>query len=167
MAHLDVVPPGDLSLWSSDPFQLQVDGDRLIGRGVEDNHQGLVSALLAIQALRHAGLQPSCTLGLAIVADEETGSQYGLHYLMQNHRDQFTSKDLIIVPDAGDSAGETIEIAEKSILWLKVKTIGKQCHASTPALGRNAHRAGAHLVVKLDQLGAIFSRPMTSSLIRP
>lgn len=152
MAHLDVVPAGDTSEWNTDPFQLVVEGDRLYGRGTEDNHQGLVSALMAIKAMQEAGEQPPCNIGLAIVADEETGSAYGLHYLMQHHRDAFAGDDLIIVPDAGDAEGLTIEIAEKSILWLKIEIIGKLCHASTPALGINAHRAAAHLAVRLDSL---------------
>ena len=42
VGHMDVVPVGDLNLWSGDPFTLRVDGDTLIGRGVEDNHQGIV-----------------------------------------------------------------------------------------------------------------------------
>jgi len=156
MSHLDVVPPGDLRMWSGDPFQLRVDGDRLIGRGVEDNHQGLVSSLLAAKAVKEAGLMPHCNIGLAIVADEETGNDKGLNYVMEKHAAEFGRDDLIIVPDAGDSLGQTIEIAEKGILWLKIEVRGKQCHASTPALGINAHRAAAHLVVKMDELGAIF-----------
>ncbi len=158
LAHLDVVPPGDLKLWSSDPFQLKVDGDRLIGRGVEDNHQGLVSALIVMAALKELSMTPALNVGLAIVADEETGSQYGLHYLLQKHRAEFSDQDLIIVPDAGDAVGQTIEIAEKSILWLQLQVQGKQCHASTPALGINAHRAAAHLAVKLDSLYEQFNQ---------
>ncbi len=158
MTHLDVVPPGDLKLWSNDPFTLTVAGDRLIGRGVEDNQQGLVSALLAVRALRKAGVTPACDIGLAVVADEENGSEFGLHYLLKHHRDAFGCQDLIIVPDAGDEKGLTIEIAEKSILWLQVQVQGKQCHASTPAQGINAHRAAAHLAVKLDSLYQTFNQ---------
>ena len=157
MAHLDVVPAGDLSLWDSDPFELQVKGDELTGRGVEDNHQGLISALLAIKALRENNVPPFLPIGLAIVADEENGSKHGLQYLMQNHREQFRDDDLIIVPDAGDDKGVCIEIAEKSILWIKFKISGKQCHASTPDLGVNAHRAAAHLTVELEKLHTIFN----------
>ncbi len=157
MAHLDVVPPGDLKLWSGDPFTLRVEGDRLIGRGVEDNHQGLISAMLALKAIKGLNIKPLYNIGLAIVADEETGSKYGLQYLMDKHGDEFRPKDLFIVPDAGDALGQQIEIAEKSILWLKIKVLGKQCHASTPGLGINAHRAAAHLTVKLDRLKEIFA----------
>lgn len=156
MAHMDVVPEGDVQKWHSDPFVLKVDGDKLFGRGVEDNHQGLVSGLLAAKFLKEAGIMPNVNLGLAIVADEETGSGYGLDYLLKTHRQMFKEEDLIIVPDAGDASGRTIEVSEKSILWVKFVTTGKQCHASTPQFGVNAHRAAAHLVVELDKLHELF-----------
>jgi len=156
LAHLDVVPAGDLKKWKSKPFELKLEGDELFGRGTEDNHQGLISGLLAVTAFKTAGIQPPCNLGLALVADEETSSRYGLDYLMKHHADQFGADDLVLVPDAGDEAGTLIEIAEKSILWLKVTVVGKQCHGSTPELGNNAARAAAHLVVKMDGLEGIF-----------
>jgi len=54
-----------------------------------------------------------------------------------------------VVPDSGDPFGTLIEVAEKSILWEKVKTLGKQCHASIPDFGVNAFLAASHLVVDL------------------
>ncbi|HHM23439.1 MAG TPA: M20 family metallo-hydrolase [Bacteroidetes bacterium] len=158
MTHMDVVPPGDLNMWKSDPYKVVVEGDKIIGRGVEDNQQGIVSSILAMRALREAGVKPAHTVCLAIVADEETGSKYGLQYLLKEKRDAFKKEDLIIIPDAGNEDGTMIEVAEKSILWLKFTTIGKQCHASTPEQGINAHRAAAHLIVKLDRLYDIFNQ---------
>ncbi len=156
LAHVDVVPAGDLKHWNSDPFDLQVDGDKLIGRGVEDNHQGLVSALLAVKALRDQGAKPSRNIGLVIVSDEESGSAYGLEYVLKHHKELFKPSDYIIVPDAGDPQGITIEVSEKSILWVKFVIQGEQCHASTPQFGINAHRAAAHLAVELDTLYSRF-----------
>ncbi|MFH1754236.1 MAG: M20/M25/M40 family metallo-hydrolase, partial [Candidatus Latescibacterota bacterium] len=141
MAHTDVVPPGDLSKWSGDPWQVRVEGDKLIGRGVEDNQSGMVSALLAMKAFEDTGVTPHYPVGLMLVADEETGSKYGLGYVIERHKDLFKKEDIIIVPDAGDPKGSMIEVAEKSILWIKFHTIGKQSHGSTPEKGRNAHKA--------------------------
>ncbi len=50
-SHLDVVPQGDINLWKHDPWTVQVDGDTLTGRGVEDNQQAIVSSLLTAKAL--------------------------------------------------------------------------------------------------------------------
>ncbi|MCU0664100.1 MAG: M20 family metallo-hydrolase [Myxococcota bacterium] len=151
MAHTDVVPPGDMSKWTSDPYVLKVDGDLLVGRGVEDNHQGLVAGVMAARAFIECGIKPAYDLALLLVADEEAGSSHGIHYVLEQ-ASPFHPQDLIIVPDGGNAEGSEIEVAEKSIMWCKFTVTGKQCHASTPHLGHNAMRAGAHLVVALERL---------------
>ncbi len=152
MAHMDVVPAGDLGMWDADPFVMRVEGDKLIGRGVEDNQQGLVSALFALKAFIDLGITPPVNLGLLLVADEETGSKYGIGGLVDLYPDVFGPRDEFVVPDAGVSDATMVEVAEKGILWLKVTTKGKQCHASTPEQGVNAFRAASRLVVMLDDL---------------
>ncbi len=158
LSHLDVVPPGDISLWHSDPFDLRVEGDRLYGRGVEDDHHGIVSSLMAVKAFLDLGLVPERTVALALVADEETGSHLGLEHLVIEHRGHFSGQDLIIVPDAGSEDGTLIEVAEKSILWLRLTLLGRQAHASRPQAGINTLRACAHVIVALEELHREFSR---------
>lgn len=165
LSHLDVVPPGDLSLWDSDPFTLRVEGDRLYGRGTEDNHHGIVASLMAVRALMEVGAKPARTVALALVADEETGSGKGLDFLLREHGELFHPQDLIIVPDAGSPDGTMIEVAEKSLLWLKLTLTGKQCHASRPELGHNTLRAAAHAIVALEALKKEF--PGENPLFRP
>lgn len=157
MAHTDVVPPGDLAKWNSNPWELIQDGEKLIGRGTEDNQQGLVAAVFAAYSFIALGIKPAHTIKLLFVADEEVGSQYGILYLLEKHR-LFDHDDLILVPDGGDPTGETIEIAEKNILWLKVSVQGIQTHASRPDLGKNAHIAAAELALRFHALEDFFSR---------
>jgi len=157
LSHLDVVPPGDLSLWDSDPYTLKVEGDRLIGRGTEDDHQGIVTSLMAVKALLDLGITPSRTVGLALVADEETGSGRGLDFLLKSQPHLFSPEDLIIVPDAGSPDSTLVEVAEKSILWLRLTLLGEQCHASRPQLGKNTLRAAAHVIVALEELQREFA----------
>jgi succinyl-diaminopimelate desuccinylase len=157
MSHLDVVPAGDLGAWTSDPFTLRVDGDRLYGRGVEDNQQAVVSSLLVARALVEAGVQPAVDLGLLFCADEETGSKYGAEWLAEHHPELFGRDDAFLVPDAGNPDGTLVEIAEKSLWWLKLRTLGKQCHASTPEEGVNAFRAASDLVLRLVSLYRTFA----------
>lgn len=156
LAHLDVVPEGDRTKWDTEPFEAVVKDGKIFGRGTEDNNQGLVSGIMAAKAFIDLGIKPKYNLGMMIVSDEETGSIYGLQHMVTNHRKLFKKDDLIIVPDAGEPDSEMIEVAEKSILWLKLKTIGKQVHASTPEKGINAFNAASHLVVELNKLHDIF-----------
>jgi len=90
------------------------------------------------------------------VADEEVGSRYGVIYLLNNHK-LFRPQDIIVVPDGGDPSGETVEVAEKNLLWLKVVVHGVQTHASRPDLGKNAHIAAADLALRLNALESFFS----------
>ncbi len=151
MGHLDVVPPGDLQKWTGDPWTVRVENGRLIGRGVEDNHQGVVSGVFAAKALMDLPVTPRHDVGLIFVADEETGSEWGIQWMLKNHADLFKKNDLIIVPDAGNGEGTMIEVAEKSICWIRFGVRGKQVHASTPEKGINAYLAASHLIVRLHK----------------
>ncbi len=157
LSHLDVVPEGDLSKWDTEPFEAIVKDGKIFGRGTEDNNQGLVSSILMAKAFISTGITPLYNVGLVMVADEETGSKFGLEYLMERHEDLFSKDDLFIVPDAGEADGTMIEVAEKSILWVKFKTIGKQVHASMPERGINAFKAASNLAVSLDKLHMIYN----------
>jgi succinyl-diaminopimelate desuccinylase len=156
ISHIDVVPPGDLALWDQDPYTLVRDGDTLIGRGVEDNQQGIVSTLLAGQAIKDLGLTPEINFGMLFVADEETGSVFGLDYLVREYPDLFGKDDLILVPDFGVPSSEMVEVAEKSMFWLKVTVEGKQCHASTPNQGINTLVPTADFILRIKELEDIF-----------
>ena len=156
MTHTDIVPPGEMKLWEYDPYECRVRDGRVYGRGTEDNQQDLVASIFAAKAFLDEGIVPESTIGILLAADEETGSGYGLDYVLENRRDWFRRDDLIVVPDAGNEEGSMIEVAEKSVLWLRVQVSGRQCHASRPALGKNAFRAASHLVVRLDGLAGIF-----------
>ena len=149
LSHIDVVPEGDLSFWTIDPFSPVVKGSRLYGRGVSDNGTCLVSSLYALKAIADAGIVPEYTILLAFVADEEMGSNYGLQPLLE--RNIFRPDDLVVVPDSGNDAGDFIEIAEKAILRLAFTVTGKQVHASLPHTGLNACRVANMLAYEVDE----------------
>lgn len=157
MAHMDVVPPGDLSLWKTDPWNVVEKDGKLFGRGVEDNQQGLVSSVLAAKSFLDNGILPEHTVKLLFVADEEFGSTYGIKFLLREHRNLFGKNDLIIIPDGGDSSGEAIEVAEKNILWMRLRTMGVQSHGSMPDKGKNAHLAACDLSLRLNDLENVFN----------
>lgn len=152
MAHLDVVPPGEASLWNSDPYKMEVKDGRLIGRGVEDNQQAIASSIMVVKAMMELDYRPEYDIALLFCADEETGSGFGADYISDNKPDIFGKEDVFFVPDSGVEDGSMIEVAEKSILWMKVTTHGRQCHASRPSLGVNAFKAASELITKFQGL---------------
>jgi len=164
MTHMDVVPPGEMSLWKGNPFKAWVEHGRIYGRGVEDNQQDLVASIAAVKALMAEKVVPPYDIGLALVADEETGSGKGIDYVLRTHK-VFRKEDIILVPDAGNENGTMIEVAEKTLLWLKFKTLGKQAHGSTPEKGINSFKAASFLVTAFDRLYRLF--PAEDKLFSP
>ncbi|HUN53898.1 MAG TPA: M20 family metallo-hydrolase [Smithella sp.] len=165
ITHMDIVPPGELGLWSRDPYQAYVKDGILFGRGVEDNQQDMVASIFAAKALMDEGILPENSIKLGFVSDEETSSSMGLFYMIDSTENLFNPDDLIVVPDSGNPEGSLIEVAEKSMLWLCFKTKGKQCHGSKPQLGNNAFVAASHLVTKLGKLKKLF--PKSDPLFDP
>lgn len=157
MAHTDVVPVGELSLWHTDPWKVIEKDGRLYGRGVEDNQQGLVASTVAALALLREGITPPHTVKLLFVADEEVGSTNGIKYLLKEHN-LFKKDDIILIPDGGDSQGATIEVAEKNLMWLQFTVKGKQTHGSRPDEGINATLAGYDLALRVHGLETVFDK---------
>jgi len=160
MSHIDVVPPGEASLWKTDPWKAVVEeggtrkdgtpvGKKLIGRGVEDNQQGLTASVLAALAFVKQGITPEKTIKLLFASDEENGSNYGVKWLLKNHPGVFHKNDIVVIPDSGSMDGSAIEIAEKNHMWIKIITKGLQAHAARPHTGKNAYVAAADLTVRL------------------
>ena len=156
MGHMDVVPAGELSQWRTDPWTVVVDGDILRGRGIEDNQQAIVGALLVAGALRSSGLTPDLSLGILLVSDEETGNTYGADYVLKARPDLFQADDFVVVPDFGVSDSSCIEVSEKGMLWMKVTVSGVQCHASRPQEGRNALIAAADMILHVRDLEVLY-----------
>jgi succinyl-diaminopimelate desuccinylase len=141
ITHLDIVPPGEESLWTvTKPYEPIIKDGRIYGRGSEDNMQSMIASIFAAKALKTLGIKPKRTVALAFVADEETGSTYGIQHLIAQKI--FNDDDLIVVPDSGSEDGRFIEISEKSTIWFGIHTTGAQTHASRPHEGLNAHRIG-------------------------
>ncbi|MFW6117748.1 MAG: M20 family metallo-hydrolase [Thermoproteota archaeon] len=151
VTHMDVVPPGEEKLWTvTPPFDPKVKDDKIFARGSEDNGQSLVASLYAVKALIDSEIDLKRTVALAFVADEEQGSVFGIQHLID--LGLFRKNDLVVVPDYGNPQGDFIEVAEKSMLMFKIRTQGKQVHASTPDKGLNAHRAGMEYALTIDKM---------------
>lgn len=148
ISHIDVVPEGDRAFWEADPFRAVIKNGKIYGRGSNDNCQELVASLYAAAALARLGIKPEYEVCLCFVADEEMGSVHGIRYLIG--QGLFRKDDLVLVPDMGNDSGDFIETAEKSIAWFEFELLGKQVHASTPQLGKNACRAANEFCFLLD-----------------
>lgn len=161
LGHMDVVPPGNESLWQTPPFEAVLDkenDDIIRGRGVEDNQQAIVSGLLILHELTKNSYVPDLSYALFLVSDEETRNTYGINHVLTQNPALIKKEDLVLVPDFGTPEGDLIEIGEKGVLWLKVEIEGKQCHGSTPDEGINAFVAMSDMVLQIKGVEQYFSK---------
>ena len=163
ISHLDTVLPGDLDEWRTPPYEPVAKDGRIYGLGTEDNGQAIISSIYAAKFFGSGELSKR-SIGLAIVADEETTSAMGIEYLI--NAGLFSPDDVFVVPDWGVPGGTMVEVAEKHLVWLKFSTEGKQTHGSTPHNGLNAYRVSAKMLVDvLDRLEKKY--PAKDQLFRP
>lgn len=76
--HCDVVNPGDG--WETDPFQLKIYDDKLVGRGVSDNKGPMIVCFLALKMIKDMGIKLNRKVRLIVGGNEESGFKCIKHY---------------------------------------------------------------------------------------
>ena len=94
--HFDVQPPDPLELWESDPFEPEIRGDYLYGRGTVDDKGQLYMLLAAARELAQAGELP-VNVRFCCDGEEETGGHSIVEFLEPDER----GADAAIIFDSG------------------------------------------------------------------
>lgn len=118
LSHIDVVPPGDG--WSAPPFEARIVGDSIHGRGVIDMKATILSYLLAFVEVAKSGEPPAHDIVFLATADEETGSEHGMRWLLANRPDVFDGVRYAL------AEGGTTELLREAIIYYGVEIGGKQ-----------------------------------------
>lgn len=71
LTHVDVVPPGDISDWETDPFEPQIINNRMYGRGTIDDKGMIIASLYAMRAVKDSGLPIKKKVQLIMGTQEE------------------------------------------------------------------------------------------------
>lgn len=138
MNHMDVVPV-DPKAWSIDPFGGIIKDGAIWGRGALDMKGIGIQHMVALIAMRQAGIIPSRDVIMLSTADEETGGKLGIQWMLANHPKEIeaeyildeggvVSRDLL----ASNKLVFGIAVGEKQILWLKMAAKGTAAHGSQP-----------------------------------
>lgn len=138
--HMDVVPAEEPD-WTTDPFRLTADGERLVGRGTSDMKGFLAAAMAAVSRLDRAGLRRP--VHLAFSYDEEAGCRGVPHLIARLPR-------LCALPVAaviGEPSGLVPILAHKGKAAARIVVTGRAGHSSRPDLGLNAVHGIAEVVV--------------------
>lgn len=84
--HVDVVAPGDLTLWSASPWSGLIQDGKLYGRGSCDMKAGLTAAIFAVATLKELGYQPAHDILVQSVIGEESGGVGALTTIVKGYR---------------------------------------------------------------------------------
>ena len=128
--HIDVVPAGDDTGWTTGPWTADVRNGRIYGRGACDMKAGLGVALFAAKAVRDAGVPILGRVGVTSVAGEEEGGLGTLATLLRGH-----TADGAIVTEPTELA---IVAAEAGSLMFRLAVEGSAAHGSVREEGVSA-----------------------------
>lgn len=149
--HTDVVPVGDVSSWSVDPFGAEIHDGWMYGRGATDMKSG-VAAFAAAAMDFVTRTPPSGSIVLAITGDEEGPAKDGTLALLDWMETKKESMDVCLIgePTCPDEMGQMIKIGRRGSMNIHFKVIGKQGHSAYPHHAKNPLPAMAQLVDQLS-----------------
>ena len=122
--HYDVQPPDPVENWTSPPFEPEVRGDRLYGRGAADNKGPLLAHISAVGRLLEKHAELPLRITFLIEGEEEIGSPSFSGFL-QNHKDRLQA-DFVLLSDTGSISPEQLVITTglRGILTLELEVKG-------------------------------------------
>jgi acetylornithine deacetylase len=152
--HLDVVPVGDPSGWTHDPFGGAIDDGRLYGRGATDMKGGVSAALFAAKVVLEEGFEPKGDIYFHLVSDEEVVGNSS-----RECAEKAPTPDAVVSVEPSSLA---ISLTEGGLVHFRIEVEGVEAHAATRYLsvhaggkrcgGVNAIEKMLKIVVALQEL---------------
>jgi succinyl-diaminopimelate desuccinylase len=146
--HTDVVPPGRLEAWGSDPFVPSYREGRIFGRGAADMKGSIAAMVVAAEEFVAAHPGHRGSLALLLTSDEEGPSVDGTKVCCERLQSRGQRLDFCIVgePTSVERLGDMVKNGRRGTLSGKLKVKGVQGHVAYPQLARNpVHQAAAAL----------------------
>jgi succinyl-diaminopimelate desuccinylase len=136
--HIDVVPPGPVEQWTSDPFTPAERKGLLYGRGAADMKGSVAAMVTAAERVARAGTDRG-SVAILLTSDEEGDAVDGTAAVVSILRDRGEVIDACIVgePTSSERFGDTIKNGRRGSLNGRLRVHGQQCHIAYPERGRN------------------------------
>jgi len=149
--HTDVVPPGPLDRWRSDPFEPSFRDDYLYGRGAADMKSGLAAMVTAALQFVSAHPQHSGSLAFLLTSDEEGPARDGTQKVVEALMDRDERIDWCVLgePSSRSTLGDTVRIGRRGSLGATVTVRGIQGHVAYPEQVDNPIRRFAPVLKEL------------------
>ncbi|MFZ5556875.1 MAG: succinyl-diaminopimelate desuccinylase [Pseudomonadota bacterium] len=149
--HTDVVPPGPLEAWHSDPFVPTVRDGKLYGRGAADMKGSIAAFVTAVEDF--AAQQPAAPgcVALLLTSDEEGIAVDGTVKVVQELKRRSETVDYCIVgePTSAAALGDTLKNGRRGSLSGTLTVKGVQGHVAYPHLARNPIHQAAPAIAEL------------------
>lgn len=128
--HTDVVPPGPLQAWASDPFEPSIRNGLLYGRGAADMKSSLAAMLVALKNFHGE----TGTVSLLITSDEEGDAIEGTKYAVAELAARGVKPDYCIVgePSSNEVLGDVVRCGRRGSLNGRLSVKGVQGHVAYP-----------------------------------
>jgi succinyl-diaminopimelate desuccinylase len=141
--HTDVVPTGDLTQWSVDPFEAALRDGFLIGRGAADMKGGIAAFITATARFLAQNPKPKGSISFLITGDEEGLALHGTKRLLEAITAEGERLDHCLVgePTNPDALGDMIKNGRRGSLNCTIQVTGVQGHVAYPHKALNPIRA--------------------------
>ncbi|MBW7930397.1 MAG: succinyl-diaminopimelate desuccinylase [Gammaproteobacteria bacterium] len=149
--HTDVVPPGDLAHWDSDPFTPEIRDGKLYGRGAADMKCSLAAMTDAATGFVDAHPAHRGTIAFLITSDEEGRARDGTLRAMQELAGRGEKIDWCLIgePSCGSRLGDTVRVGRRGSLSGIITVNGIAGHVAYPQLARNPIQLFAPVITEL------------------
>ena len=139
LGHVDVVPPGPLAAWRSDPFVPTHRDGRLYGRGAADMKTAVAAMTVAAERFVAEMPQHAGRVALLFTSDEEGPSLHGVRHVVDVFAARGEKLDACIVgePTSVHRLGDMIKNGRRGTLSARLVVKGVQGHVAYPQLARN------------------------------
>ena len=136
--HVDVVPPGPVGEWTSDPFTPTERGGFLYGRGAADMKASVAAMVTAAERVTRAE-DGRGSVAILLTSDEEGDAVDGTATVVSTlgARGEMIDACIIGEPTSTDRFGDTIKNGRRGSLNGRLRVHGLQCHIAYPERGRN------------------------------
>ncbi|MGL9733126.1 MAG: succinyl-diaminopimelate desuccinylase [Wolbachia sp.] len=137
--HIDVVPPGQLKDWQSDPFKPEIRNGMLYGRGATDMKSGVAAFITAMVNLIEEKFQFNGSISVLITSAEESTEEYGTKAVLEWMESMQKKIDYCIIaePTSSEKLGDTIKIGRRGSVTFKLICYGRQGHVAYSDLSDN------------------------------
>ncbi|WP_334332319.1 M20/M25/M40 family metallo-hydrolase [Companilactobacillus sp. HBUAS59544] len=152
--HYDVMSPGDLKEWTSDPFSLTKRQDRFFARGAGDNKGQLLAQIFGVYTYLQTHSQLPFNVTFFIEGEEEQGSPNLLATVKKLSKTKLNSIDLVVVVDgsANPDGTNVLRLGNRGIFAFELTAKTGQHDNHSGSFGNIMQNPVTLLINELDKI---------------